>query len=314
MIGPFSGGHLPLPVVAAGLGPFYRLALNAALPYRVQRALLDLAAPLQQMPAGSVVRRTSLAGRPAERITVGATERPTAMLYLHGGAYTIGSLATHRSLAAHLARESQSVVYTLDYRLAPEHPFPAGLDDAVAAFRALLDDGRSADTVTLAGDSAGGGLALATGRRLVDRFGIRPAALGLISPWVDPADRAAPFPRDLVVNTGWAYDAGDKYLGDGDPTDPGYAPLHGDLSGLPPTLVHVGTSEILYGQITELVARMRAAGTQVDLTEYPDLWHVAHLQASLLREAADAVRELGGFLGTHARSGARGEPVSRSGS
>ncbi len=110
--------RLPLPVVEASIKPFYRLALDARLPVRVQRALLDLAAPIQTLPDGTVVERTTLAGRPAERITVGATERRHAVLYLHGGAYTIGSLGTHRSLAAYLARESASAVYTLDYRLA----------------------------------------------------------------------------------------------------------------------------------------------------------------------------------------------------
>lgn len=289
--------QLPLPLVAASLKPFYRLALNASLPYRVQRALLDLAAPIQWLPDGTVTHRTTLAGRPAERITVGATDRPTAVLYLHGGAYTIGSLATHRSLAAHLARESASVVYTLDYRLAPEHPYPAGLEDAVAAFRELVaDHGFSADRVALAGDSAGGGLGLATARRLVDAEQLHPAALALISPWVDPGSKEAPFDRDLVVNSRWAHTCAAAYLGGGDPADPGFAPLLGDLSGLPPAAVHVGTGELLYPQIVELAAKLETAGNALHYVEYPDLWHVAHLQASVLGEAADAVADLGAFL------------------
>jgi acetyl esterase/lipase len=291
---------LPLPVVAAALRPFYRLSLNSRLPYPAQRALLEMAAPLQQMPKGAACRPATLAGRPAERITVGATERRTAVLYLHGGAYTIGSPATHRSLAAHLARESGSVVYTLDYRLAPEHPFPAGLEDAVAAFLELTTEhGYETGRLAIAGDSAGGGLAAATARRLIDRHGVTPAALGLISPWVDPGRRDTIRDRDLVVNTAWSFHAAEKYLGSGDKFDPGYAPLHGDLKGFPPTVVHVGLDEVLYPQILEFVDKLEKSGVDVTLTEYARLWHVAHLQASLVREAADAVAELGAYLKSH---------------
>nr|WP_296778107.1 alpha/beta hydrolase [Rhodococcus sp. (in: high G+C Gram-positive bacteria)] len=295
--------YLPLPLVAAALKPFYRIALNASFPVSVQRALLNMAAPLQTMPEGAVVQPLTLGGRRAERVTVGATERDTAVLYLHGGAYTIGSMATHRSLAAHLARESGSAVYVLDYRLAPENPCPAGLNDAVAAFRELLKSyGYTADRVAIAGDSAGGGLTLATARQLVDD-GVKPAALGLISPWSDPSARDAQFDRDLVVNTAWSYSAADAYLGDGDPLDQRYAPLQGDLTGLPPIVLHVGTSEVLYPQIVALHEKLLLSGAEVDYVEYEKLWHVAHLQASILREAAQAVHHLGAFLGARVRAG-----------
>ncbi|MFZ2177823.1 MAG: alpha/beta hydrolase [Rhodococcus sp. (in: high G+C Gram-positive bacteria)] len=293
---------LPLTVVAGALRPYFRLSLNARLPYRVQRALLELGAPLQQMPPGAVVRETVLAGRPAERVTVGATDRPTAVLYLHGGAYTIGSPATHRSLAAHLARESGSVVHTLDYRLAPENPFPAGLEDAVAAYLELTTEhGFEPGQLAIAGDSAGGGLTVATARRLIDHHGVTPAALGLISPWVDPGRRNTAKDRDLVINTAWSSDAAAKYLGTGDVRDAGFAPLHGNLKGLPPTLVHVGLEEVLYPQIMEFVEKLEASVVDVTLTEYARLWHVAHLQASLVKEAAGAVAELGAFLASQMR-------------
>ncbi|MET4049853.1 esterase [Rhodococcus sp. 1163] len=294
--------YLPLPLVAASLKPFYRLALNARLPFTVQRKILEAASPLQTLPHGTVSEKLTLAGRQAERITVGATERTTAVLYLHGGAYTIGSIATHRSLAAHLARESASAVYVLDYSLAPENPLPAGLNDAVAAFRELVTShGFSADRVAIAGDSAGGGLAVATARRLVDD-GILPAALGLISPWVDPGARDAQFDRDLVVNTAWSFSSADAYLHEGDPLDQRFAPLHGDLSGLPPVVMHVGTSEVLYPQIVAFHDKLLLSGVEVDYVEYEKLWHVAHLQASILREAADAVHHMGAFLGTRVRT------------
>ncbi|WP_072806863.1 alpha/beta hydrolase [Rhodococcoides yunnanense] len=294
--------YLPLPLVSASLKPFYRLALNARLPFSVQRRLLDAASPLQTLPDGTVSQKLTLAGRKAERITVGATERTTAILYLHGGAYTIGSIGTHRSLAAHLARESASAVYVLDYRLAPEHPLPAGLNDAVAAFRELVHShGFSAGRIAIAGDSAGGGLTVATARQLVDD-GVQPAALGLISPWVDPGARDAPFDRDLVVNTAWSYTSAEAYLGEGDPLDQRFAPLLGDLSGLPPIVLHVGTSEVLYPQIVAFHDKLLLSGAEVDYVEYEKLWHVAHLQASILREAAEAVHHLGAFLGTRVRT------------
>ncbi|SNS87997.1 alpha/beta hydrolase [Rhodococcoides kyotonense] len=294
--------YLPLPVVSALLKPFYRVALDARLPVTVQRRILEIGAPIQTLPDGTVVQKLQLGGRPAERVTVGATERTTAILYLHGGAFTIGSMATHRSLAAHLARESASAVYVLDYRLAPENPFPAGLNDSVAAYRELLRrHGFTADRVAIAGDSAGGGLTVATARRLVDD-GVTPAALGLISPWIDPAARDAQIQRDLVVNTAWSFAAAEAYLGDGDPLDQGYAPLQGDLGGLPPVVLHVGTSEVLYPQIVAFHEKLLLSGVDVDYVEYEKLWHVAHLQASILREAAEAVHHLGAFLGAHVRT------------
>ncbi|MFD4291971.1 alpha/beta hydrolase [Rhodococcus sp. NPDC058505] len=289
--------YLPRPLVAANLGLFYRVALHRSLPAPVARRVLDAGAVVQRLPRDTVVRRVTLAGRPAECVTVGATERRTAVLYLHGGGYTLGSLTTHRSVAAHLARETGAAVYVLDYRLAPEHRYPAALDDAVAAYIELIGEyGFTPDQLAVAGDSAGGGLAVGTARRLIDRYSVRPAALALIAPWVDPGARDAPFDRDLVVNTDWSFRAADAYLGGGDPADPGFAPLRGDLTGLPPTVVHIGTSEVLYPQAVELTDRLRAAGVSVEYREYPTLWHVAHLQASLVRDADDAVRDLGAFL------------------
>lgn len=292
--------QLPLPVVRAALRPAYRLALNARLPYSAQRRLLELVAPIQTLPEGTVVRQVTLAGRPAERVTVGATERPTAVLYLHGGAYTVGSPATHRSLAAHLAAASGSAVYVLDYRLAPEHPYPAALDDAVGAYLELVTEhGVTPGTAPIAGDSAGGGLAVATARRLIDRHGVRPAALGLIAPLADPGSRDFPFDPDTVLNAAWISASARAYLGGHDAADPGYAPLRGDLNGLPPTLIHVGTGEMLYPQVTEFARKLRDAGVEVTVTEQRDLWHVAHLQAALVGQAADAVAQLGGFLRSH---------------
>ncbi|NLE82361.1 MAG: alpha/beta hydrolase [Rhodococcus sp.] len=291
--------NIPTSVAAALLRPFFWVAFNSHLPVPVQRKILDMGAPIQLMPPDAVVRKTALAGRPAERITVGATEPQTAVLYLHGGAFAVGSFASHRSLAAHLARESGSAVYLLDYRLAPENPFPAGLEDAEAAYLELVTEhGFDPDAVAVAGDSAGGGLALATTGRLVHRHGVTPSALGLIAPWADPTDRTLR-DRDLVINARWAYACADMYRRSADPSTPGYAPLNDDLTGFPPTIIHAGRDEILYPQAVALREKLASSGVDVQMTEFTRLWHVAHAQASLVREAADAVADLGGFLAGH---------------
>ncbi|APE36649.1 esterase [Nocardia mangyaensis] len=299
---------IPLPIARAVLDPVFRVVLNSRLPVAVQRTLLDAVSLLQLMPDGSVVQHLQLGGRPAERIIAEAAipgsrtravppERAAgAILYLHGGGYVVGSLTTHRSLVARLARESSCAVYSLDYRLAPEHPFPAGLDDAEAAFLDLVDNvGYRPDQICLAGDSAGGGLSLALAQRLIERHQITPAALGLIAPWVDP--RLVPDrDRDLVINRPWSLACAAMYLGDGDANEPGYAPLTGKLIGLPPTYVQVDVSELLHDQCTTLVTALRGAGVHVRFTETRGLWHVAQLQAALVTEAALALSELAEFL------------------
>ncbi|MFC4125498.1 alpha/beta hydrolase [Nocardia rhizosphaerae] len=299
---------IPLPIARALLDPLFRVALHARMPVTVQRTLLDVASLAQLLPDGSIVQHLQLGGRPAERIMAetaipgsrtGAVppERAAgAVLYLHGGGYVIGSLTTHRSLVARLARESSCAVYSLDYRLAPEHPFPAGLDDAEAAFLDLVHNvGYRPEQISLAGDSAGGGLALALAQRLISRHGMTPAALGLIAPWVDPT-QAPDKARDLVINRAWSRACAARYLGDAAATEPGYAPLHGKLIGLPPTYVQVDVSELLHDQCTRLVAALRGAGVHVRFTETRGLWHVAQLQAALVTEAALALSELAEFL------------------
>ncbi|MBF6327269.1 alpha/beta hydrolase [Nocardia transvalensis] len=289
------GIPLPVPVARVVLHPIFRYTMHHRVPWQAQRALLEAAAVLQTLPSGTRVQRRRLGGRPAERITVGTETRCGAVLYLHGGGYTVGSPATHRSLAAHLARELRRPVFVLDYRLAPEHPYPAALDDAENAFLELASTGLRAEDIAISGDSAGGGLSLALALRLRDRHGIRPAALGLIAPWADPNDVPARY-RDLVTNRPWSNACAAAYLGDGDGRDPGYAPLLGDLRGLPPVYVHVDTGERLYDQCVRLVSALREAEVPTQFSITRGLWHVAQLQASLVRPAAAAARELAAFL------------------
>jgi epsilon-lactone hydrolase len=280
---------LPRRLVMANAAAFFRVAYDAHLPFTVQRRLLEAGGRALPLPRGTVVRRLTLGGQPAERITVGATIRERTVLYLHGGGYTTCSPRTHRSLVAFLAKAASAVVYTPAYRLAPEHPYPAALEDAVAAY---LELGHAA----IVGDSAGGGLAVATARRLLDRR-VRVPVLALLSPWTDPGDDTAPRSRDLVVNMAQIRICAAAYGAGVDRPDPGFAPMYADLTGLPPTLVHVAPGELLYDQVLRFVARLRAAGVDATLRELPGLWHSAHAQAGLVREACDAVTDVGRFLG-----------------
>ncbi|MGL4304919.1 MAG: alpha/beta hydrolase [Mycobacteriaceae bacterium] len=301
--------YLPIKFVAQGIKPLIRLATIPGLNVRSQRFLLNAFSKLQGLPGGTVVREIQLAGRPAERVTVGATERQTAVLYLHGGAYTIGSPRTHRSLAAHIAKHSGSAIFVLDYRLAPENPFPAALEDAVAAYRELIEAwGYRPENVAIAGDSAGGGLSAATTRKLIDDHNLSPNALVLIAPWVDPGDKDPRVRRDFVLDIDWIAKSSDMYLGHSDRNDPGFAPLLGNLSGMPPTLIQVGTTEILYDQVIAFAKKMQEADVQVTVQESDKLWHVAQAQASIIKEAAEAVSEIGAFLKAKARTNA--EPTN----
>lgn len=287
---------IPLPLMRAMLHPFYRLTFHHRLPWSVQRALLNAFAVSQPLPSGTTRHRLTLGGRPAERVGVGPRAGAGAVLYLHGGGYTVGSIRTHRSLAAHLARETGRRVYLLDYRLAPEHAFPAAVQDAVSAFDALAGgaDGLSGPIV-LAGDSAGGGIALAAAQWLTTRGTGRPAALALLSPWTNPGV-AAEHHRDLVVNRPWGLACAAAYLGGGDPADPRYAPRLGKLDGLPPTYLFVGTRELLYPQCADLAAALHGAGVPLRYVESPTLWHAAQAQAGLVRPAAESLTDIAGFL------------------
>ncbi|MGW4354800.1 alpha/beta hydrolase [Nocardia sp. NPDC004582] len=286
---------LPLPVVRAVLNPVFRVMLHHRLPFGVQRALMDWGSVAQRAPRGTHVEHVRLGGRPTERVSVGPVSDSATVLYLHGGGYTVGSPVTHRSLAAYLSRETGCAVQVPDYRLAPEHPFPAALEDAEAAFLELVAAGLRPERIAVAGDSAGGGLSLALAERLRDRHGLTPAALGLIAPWTDP-NEVPTRSRDLVINKPWSRACAAAYLGGGDGADTGYAPLLGELRGLPPTYVQADKAELLHDQCTRLVAQLRAAGVPTEFTETEGLWHVAQLQAALAAPAAAVTVELGQFL------------------
>jgi acetyl esterase/lipase len=211
------------------------------------------------------------------------------ILYLHGGAYTMGSCATHRSLAARIAAAGRSATLQPEYRLAPEHPSPAALEECTAAYRHLLDGGTPPAQIAVVGDSAGGGLALALAVGLRDAGIPLPAALVYLSPWTDLAmtgesvrTRATVDPVCTVTES--ALHAA-HYAGCAAARAPRVSPVYADLHGLPPLLLHVGDLEILLSDATRVADRARAAGVDVTLQVCPGMWHVWHLLAAWVPEA-----------------------------
>lgn len=269
-----------------------------------------------KLPAPKGVRFESetIAGIAAERARAeGVTPLGITVLYLHGGGYFACSPRTHRPITGFYARAGFDAVAP-DYRKAPEHPFPAAVDDAEAVYRALLARGVPAERIVLSGDSAGGGLCLALMLRLKTAGVALPAAAALFSPWTDLAvtgdsvrsngARDAMFqPEGIPVSAGF-------YLGDADPRDPLASPLYGDLAGLPPLLIHVGEREVLRDDSTRLTERARAAGVSVALTVWDVVPHVWQLLPHFVPEARQSLGEAASFLKTEgAAIGARRQPA-----
>ena len=239
-------------------------------------------------------------GVPAEWVMAPGSDTDRAILFLHGGGYAIGSLNTHRRLAYDISAASSARVLLIDYRLAPEHPFPAAVDDAAAAWRWLLQQGFATNRLAIAGDSAGGGLTIATLVNLRDlKLGL-PACAVAISPWVDLegagnsiTTRAAQDP--MVQKDGLLWMA-KMYLNGKDAKTPLAAPLHADLKGLPPILVQVGTAETLLDDATRIAEKLHAAGVDVRLAIWPNMLHVFPLFAPVLSEGRDGCLEIGTFI------------------
>lgn len=228
-------------------------------------------------------------------------KNPCIVQYLHGGGYVAGSIASHRNLTGHLALQMGCAVLSVDYRLAPEHPHPAPVEDSVAVYRWLLDQGHSADQIAIAGDSAGGGLTMATLIKLRDLGLPLPAAAVPISPWADMAGNGESVvtrsDRDPMVNAADLGRLAGVFLGpDGDSTDPYASPLEGDLSGLPPLLIHCGDDEVLLSDSERLAHKARTSGVDVTLEVWPEMIHVWHSMAGLFPEADDGIARVAEYL------------------
>lgn len=225
------------------------------------------------------------------------------ILYLHGGAYFMGSVNTHASLTSRLACAAGMRVLAIDYRLAPEHRFPAQLEDAVSAYRWLLEQGHQPDSIAFAGDSAGGGLALSTLCEVRDLGLPLPACGAAISPWTDLEGLGDSMrthgERDPMLSPQDIGPFSRIFLGHANPRDPRAAPLHADLAGLPPLLIQVGTEEILLDDAIRFAAKAESHGVRVLLEVADDMFHVWHLFASLLPEGQSAIERMAAFVNAH---------------
>lgn len=233
---------------------------------------------------------------------VGDTEAETTLLYLHGGGYMLGSIDTHRSMVAKLCRFAGVRGLIIDYRLAPENPFPAAIEDAEAAYDFLIEAGVSPDNMLLAGDSAGGGLSLALMQQLRTRGKAQPKAAAFMSPWTDLTmsghsitDR---YDRDPMIDAAKMPIAIDWYTPNQDKKNPLISPLFAEMNGFPPMLVQVGTEEVLYDDSTRLVEKAKTAGVDADLQVWPDMPHVHQIAHSFVPEAEAALRDMAGFFRT----------------
>jgi acetyl esterase/lipase len=294
-----SGGQA---LVAAILRGVLRLTLRrtfrADMPWERQRSRMLQVTRLTLPPRGTCFQSGASGGVPGEWTDARGVARPAlTILYLHGGGYCVGSPATHRALTGHLAARCSARVFAADYRLAPEHPFPAAVDDAVAAYRGLLAQGIAARDLVIAGDSAGGGLSVAAAVRLRELGEPLPRALVLFSPWTDVSLEQAPPPPpgEIMLTLPWITACARAYVAAGDPHHPLASPVNADLGGLPATLVQVGTDEILLGDSRRLYQRLQAAGVVARLEEYPRRWHVFQVNAGVLADADRAIDAVAAF-------------------
>ncbi|MGH7897630.1 MAG: alpha/beta hydrolase [Candidatus Binatia bacterium] len=256
-----------------------------------------------KLTVGAKSEKVDAGGVKAEWITAPGAAADRVILYFHGGGYVLGSIHSHRDMCERLSRAAKARVLALDYRLAPEHPFPAAVEDARAAYRWLLDQGLAPKKIALAGDSAGGGLTFATLLALKKHGDPMPACAAPLSPWVDLEGVGDSMTgRDAIdpmVHKPMIEMMGKTYIGAGSLRDPLAAPLYGDLSGLPPLFIQVGERETLYDDAVRMTERAKKAGVPVELEVAPGQIHVWQIFASRLDEGEEAIQKIGAFVREH---------------
>lgn len=278
-------------------------AFSATVTVSQQRKALERFSHFSALPGKTEIEPVQIGDIAAEWISVATIPEACAILYLHGGAYSIGSLNTHRALAARISQASHIKTLLIDYRLAPEHPYPAAVEDSLCAYRWLLDNGYSSNKIVIAGDSAGGGLALATLIMLRDREEPLPAATVCISAWTDLAltgdSMKSRIHKDPLLTRAWLESMAEHYAADNDIHLPCISPLNADLANLPPLLIQVGSDELLLSDSLRLAERARNAGIDVTLDIWDDMWHVWHFFAGFMPEATHAMNRIRNHIHKH---------------
>jgi len=264
------------------------------------RRQLDVSASALTPPSGVPTKSEKIGELTAEWVLPPNAHPEQVMLYLHGGGYSIGSIETHRGLVAKIAKDANIKALAIDYRLAPEHPFPAALEDAVHAYHWLLDQGYASDQIILAGDSAGGGLVMALQLCLKEMQVALPAGSILFSPWVDLGFTGESVKThqysDPIVNASKVKAWGEAYAGEYPLTHPMISPLFGELSGLPPVMIQVSDAEVLTDDSIRLAHAIEMAGGVVHLQVWEGLIHVWQLFWRYIPEAREALEHTIGFI------------------
>ena len=259
-----------------------------------------------KIPKDVKFEKVDISGITALWISTPEVVEENVVLYLHGGGYVQGSINSHKEFGSRISRVSNSRVLLLDYRRAPENPYPAALDDAVAAYKWLIDDeGINPKKVIIGGESAGGGLTIATLLKLRDTDITLPAAAIILSPWTD-LDMTGDSIRtkakvDPLVSASDLFFLASLYIGDDEPKNPYISPLYADLKGLPPMLIQVGSAEILLNDSTRIAEKAKNAGVDVRLDIWEDMIHMFQLFASWAPEGQKANEKIGEFIQKHLR-------------
>ena len=293
------GLRLPPAIMRLGMRQVGRRCLDPALPWPVQRTRLDQVTRISLVPRRTTVTEQTIAGLRAEVVSCRAPGSRLTVIHFHGGGYCLGSARMARSWAAQLSARTGCRVVLPEYRLAPEHPYPAALQDARAVMSAL--SGLGADgPVVVSGDSAGGGLALALVLSMRDEGQEPPAGAILLSPWLDLGRdrRAVPdlVRRDVLLDPDWLDACARAYADPSAWADHLVSPLHAAHSGLPPLLIQAGTEELLAPDAELLAASASAAGVEVTYTRWPRMWHDFVLQPGLLAAADSALAQASWFV------------------
>lgn len=283
-----------------------RAALNAFRdappPTSIEESRARLEALVSQTPPlpDRQVEVVEVDGIHSEWVSAPGAATDRVVLYLHGGAYSVGSCNTHRDLASRISAASGARALVPEYRLAPEHLFPAAVEDAVTAYRWLLKNGFSPSRIIVSGDSAGGGLSLALLLSLRASGDPMPAGAALLSPWTDLTVSGESAKTRVAVDPMIAphqiLPAGQMYLGTADARNPLASPVFADLRNLPPLLIQVGNDETLLDDSTRLTKNAYEAGVDVTLRVAVGMWHVWHISAAIMPEAQLAVDEIGAFI------------------
>lgn len=283
-----------------------RPALSPKTPLKLQRFCSDAASAIVLGPRGYKTKKQTIAQVPTVHIQPKTTQSGLGILYLHGGGYVVGSSKSHTKLAAQIGHAAQTQVWLPEYRLAPEHTNPAAIEDVIAVYKALLAQGQNPNKFVIAGDSAGGGLSLSTAIAIRDSDLPLPAALVLLSPWVDLSLSGSTMKthaaQDAMLSEDWLAWCAKNYCGQKSVTDPICSPLYADLTGLPPVLIHVGTEEVLLDDAKRLAKQTENYGIPTNLKVYDRVGHVFQFHAGILNESNDSIERIGQFIDKHTQS------------